>query len=161
MNIHLARDREALTAEIRGALDALIAQDPDRALQPEAVVEAAKDPESPLHHCFEWDTDKAAHGYWLVQARHLIVQYTYVRVDEGPKLVNVTLPNGRRGYVGIERAVADPDLYEQIVNEEERRIVAARNRLSAYDRAKGAVKLLDAAIEEMQATKKTRTRKAA
>lgn len=162
-NIHLARDRETLSAEIQAALDTLAGQDRDGLVQPEAVVEAAKNPESPLHRYFEWDTDRAAYNYWLVQARHLIAQYSFVRINNEPKYVNVTLANGRRGYVSTERAVADPDLYEQIVSDAERVIGALRNKLSAFERAKGVVATLGEAIEQMKATtKKPRTgRKAA
>ena len=162
MSIHLAKDRETLSVEIQEALETLIGRDPDGLLQPEAVVDAAKDPASPLHRYFEWDISKAAYGYWLGQARHLIAQYTFVRVDEGPKYVNVTLSNGRRGYVGTERAVADPDLYEQIIADAERSIIGYRNRLSAFERARPVVQALDTAVEQMHATKKSRTsRKAA
>lgn len=41
-------------------------------LTPIAVVDAARDPESPLHNSFEWDDNEAAHHYRLWQARQLI-----------------------------------------------------------------------------------------
>ena len=39
---------------------------------PESVLEKAKDPNSELHKCFEWDDTKAAEKYRLVQARQMI-----------------------------------------------------------------------------------------
>lgn len=41
-------------------------------LVPADVVEAARDPESPLHHHFEWDDSEAAQRYRITQARTLI-----------------------------------------------------------------------------------------
>lgn len=41
-------------------------------LTPDAVVQEAKQLESPLHDCFEWDNKKAAHQHRLDQARGLI-----------------------------------------------------------------------------------------
>ena len=50
-------------------------QDIERAagrLTPEAVVEAARDPASPLHGWFTWDDEAAAHMQRIYQARRLI-----------------------------------------------------------------------------------------
>jgi len=151
----IPEEHEELADELREALDRIAKDDEDGLIQPEAVVEAAQDPESPLHKYFEWDVELAARAHWLARARHLIARYTVIRVDEGPRFVNVTLrkgkPNARRGYVPLERAVADPDLYEQIVGEAETAVVSWRNRLSAFDRAHGVVDALDNAVALMHA----------
>lgn len=41
-------------------------------LRPQAVVDAARDEESPLHNAFCWDDTEAANQYRLIQAQHLI-----------------------------------------------------------------------------------------
>jgi hypothetical protein len=41
-------------------------------LQPEEVVNAARDPQSPLHTQFEWNVEKAAEQHWLATACQLI-----------------------------------------------------------------------------------------
>lgn len=154
---------EQLTDDVREALDRIAKDDQDGLIQPEAVVEAAKDPDSPLHKYFEWDVALAARAHWLARARHLIARYTVVRVDEGPKYVNVILRKGtsgaRRGYVPTERAVADPDLYEQIVSDAETAVVSWRNRLSAFERAHGVVEALDTAVALMHADQPSEKRK--
>lgn len=38
----------------------------------DAVIEAARDPDSPLHGHFEWNVHKAAAAYWREQARRLV-----------------------------------------------------------------------------------------
>jgi hypothetical protein len=163
-------EQKALDEDVREALDRIAKDDQDGLIQPEAVVEAARDPESPLHKYFEWDVERAAHGFRLAQARGLIVRFTLVKVDEGPKrvgYVNVTFNKGksneRRGYVAVERAMADPDLYEQVVHDAEVVIVALRNKLSAFAQARGVVGKLDEAVAEIKEPKSQRTsgRKAA
>lgn len=51
-------------------------------LTPEDVVKAAKNPKSPLHPCFEWDDEEAAHQYRLHQARNLVNHVRVRFVDE-------------------------------------------------------------------------------
>jgi hypothetical protein len=48
-------------------------------LKPKAVLEAARDEQSPLHRHFEWDDGLAAEAYRLDQARTLI---RIIRVDD-------------------------------------------------------------------------------
>ena len=45
---------------------------------PEEVLEKAKDPDSELHKCFEWDDTKAAHQYRLQQARMVMRNLVFV-----------------------------------------------------------------------------------
>jgi len=44
----------------------------DGRLTPDAVVADARNSNSPLHHLFEWDVDKAAEQHWLSTARKII-----------------------------------------------------------------------------------------
>ena len=46
-------------------------------VKPAEIVEAAKDEESELHKCFEWDDSVAAEKYRLQQARAIIVNLVY------------------------------------------------------------------------------------
>ena len=54
-------------------------------LRPRAVVDAARDVESPLHGCFEWDDKVAGEKYRLEQAQRLIRSFTVVHEREGKK----------------------------------------------------------------------------
>ena len=55
----------------------------DGTLDPERVVEAAKNPNSSMHGQFDWDDTVAAHEYRLSQARALIkrVKVNVIRTD--------------------------------------------------------------------------------
>lgn len=48
---------------------------------PESVLEKAKDPDSELHKCFEWDDSVAAEKYRLQQARQ-VIQFLVVKGTE-------------------------------------------------------------------------------
>lgn len=83
-------------------------------LTPETVVEAARDPRSPLHDRFQWDDSLAGEAYRLQQARALIkqVRVDVVRADQtvirAP--VFVRAPEGGEGYALTQAvAVSAPD----------------------------------------------------
>lgn len=60
-----------------------IAQENDGVLKAEAVVEAARPPDSPLHGSFTWDNSEAAERWRLHQARNLIrVSVEYLNVPD-------------------------------------------------------------------------------
>jgi hypothetical protein len=143
----------ATREEIVEALERIAKDDEDGGIAPEAVVEAARDVDSPLHDRFDWDDSSAAHQFRLEQARKLITQYPITIVRPDPQMVNVVITrddgSSRRVYVPIDRAVADPDLYEQVVADAKRGIQAYRNRLSAFERAREVVTRLDEALREL------------
>lgn len=73
-------DEQART--IRAELERL-AGNPDLVgLTTEMVVEAARDPQNPLHDHFTWDVQKAAMKQWLAEARRLIQSVRYVVVSQ-------------------------------------------------------------------------------
>ena len=142
-----------VTDEVIEELDKIAKDDMDGLIQPERVIEVASDETSPLHRHFEWDDSEAAYEYRLVQARKLIRSVTIIRVDSPPRYVNVTIKRVeggyRRGYVQTEKAVVDPDLYEQVVMDASKGIRAYQSRLQAFTRARKAADLLGKAIEEL------------
>lgn len=143
------------TAEaVAQELDRIASQDRDGLIRPEVVVEEASSNKSPLHAHFTWDDSVAAYDYRLHQARNLIRTTKIVREDPGPRYVNVTIQreNGaiRRGYVRTDRAVADPDLLEQVIFDAVKVIRSLRLKLSAFQRARPALEPLDTAIEVLQ-----------
>lgn len=103
-------------------------------LTPEAVVQDAKRKDSPLHQHFTWDVKKAAHAYWLDQARTLIrsVRYehrTETRVIRAVAYVrNPESEPKEQGYVSVSRLRGDVDLSREAVAHEFARAAAALAR---------------------------------
>lgn len=90
-------------------------------LTPDAVVKDAKSPESPLHDCFEWNVKKAAHSYWLEQARALITSVMVVTRTEKSTVSTVFYvrdPSAgpvEQGYVSVETVRSDADMAREVL----------------------------------------------
>lgn len=149
----VVEEQKVTREDVIEAVERIAKDDVDGLVQPAAVVEAARDPESPLHDYFEWDDTAAAERYRLVQARHLLARIRVVVTETQPLMVNVRLSTAdggqRRGYVTMQRAAADPSLYEQIATEARAGIASYRNRLSAFEQARAAVAQLDVALASL------------
>jgi hypothetical protein len=110
-------------------------------LTPEIVIEAAKDPESPLHDQFDWDDDTAAHKWRLAQARALIRGSTLiVKTGETRTLLPAFVrdpdkPHHEQGYISTVKAKSDEDTVHAVLHEEFKRAAAILDRakkLAAY-----------------------------
>lgn len=93
---------------------------------PQAIVDDATPEGSPLHNFFTWDDSVAGPKYRLVEARDLAASIRRVSViqtpqGEEPKLVrafvSVRAENGERGYVTTIKALSDPELHRQMVED--------------------------------------------
>jgi hypothetical protein len=85
-------------------------------IRPIDVVEAARDPESPIHGEFEWDTEKAAVTAWKQRARqmlnHLVIVVDVHKSDPEhtpPAFINVRVTKGSRGYASVDAVAASPE----------------------------------------------------
>lgn len=112
-------------------------------ITPEIVVEAARDPGSPLYREFDWNDQTAAHSARLDRARQLITYITVVVVRRKEKVTSVYYVRDPRrgpkeqGYV----ALSAPDLRRNdavdIMHAEFDRCTAA------IERARGVSSVLD------------------
>jgi hypothetical protein len=115
----------------------------DGILQPDDVVEAAKDPESPIHDEFEWDLQKAANNHWKDRARNLMNHLAVVRVyaedaSEGVSaFVNVEVAQSTRGYVAMSQVVANDDWRQQMVDDVLNRLKALQKKYEQLDELDG------------------------
>lgn len=106
---------------IRDALDKIAEADEQGTLRPEAIVEAARDPESPLHQCFTWDEERAAYSWQLHEARVLIRTYKVV-IEQAPIPIRtrayVSLKSARvarMGYTPIRRILSEPEMHAELL----------------------------------------------
>lgn len=112
-------------------------------LTPDIVLDAAIDPQSPLHSWFEWNDERAGHAYRIDQARSLIRSVRY-EVTVGRKQIttvryvrDVRAEAKEQGYVAVE--YVDPSgLAEATVKNEIDRVLVliarARGIAAALDR---------------------------
>ena len=106
----------------------------DGRLRPEAVVQAARKPDSALHGYFEWNDTEAARKYRLHQADYLI-RAVVVCPEEGerpfePVRAFVCIeesPGASRAFTHVCEAMRDETLREQV-------LLRARAELAAWRR---------------------------
>ena len=96
--------------EVEAAITAL--EDDAGAIKPNLVVEAARDPDSPLHGYFEWDDSVAAHQHRLAQAGELIRKLTItVTVEDRParavRYVSLQAEPGVSEYKSVQMVAVD------------------------------------------------------
>ena len=114
-------NRRQLTEALRE-----IAAAHDGRLIAEDVVDAARDPDSPLHDHFEWDDEKAGDAFRLIQAGMLIRRIkVHVMRDDGDgaaKMMTVrslvSLPEARAnraGYESIDTVLGDKRKREELL----------------------------------------------
>lgn len=105
---------------IRDRLQALELDGKGR-LTPEAVVEDARDPDSPLHDRFDWDTDRNAYQHLLTQARQLIRSVEIVFRNTRTTLTcpmfvrDPTAGAREQGYVTLKSVRKEEDLAREVV----------------------------------------------
>ena len=110
-------------------LESLVKRNPR--LTPDAVVDDARNPKSPLHPHFEWDDAKAGHAHRLYQARRLIasvqVKYTYETMQlNGPVYVrDPTCDAGEQGYATSVSVRSDKQKAQMALGQEIDRMLAA------------------------------------
>lgn len=119
-------------------------------LIPEDVVEAARDPESPLHKHFTWDDSEAASKQRLHEARTLIrtVQIE-VKVRDIPIMVcgYVRDPEANAkqgGYRNITVVKSEEDLARSAIIDEMKRVASAVSRAKRIAAVLGIVQDIEA-----------------
>lgn len=145
---------------LRAAL-ATVAEANGGYLNPAAIVEAAKDPESVLHAEFEWDDDEAAHAYRVAQAGALIrrVKFTIVRTDPKTKEVEIhttrewqSPPSSRKrdkGYEQVDQIMKSPEKRDELIGQVLKELAAYRKRYAELMALSNVWEAIDAALEEV------------
>jgi hypothetical protein len=140
-------------------------------LTADAVVEAARPKDSPLHGFFEWDNRQAADSYRLTQARTLIRK---VRIEVGtltpisfhpdmlrppiPEAVSVrvpafvrkpNLPSGEQGYVDVRALARDPEAAREALLAEFAQVGALLRRARGLALALGLADAVTGLIDDV------------
>ena len=108
--------------------------DEDGRVDPEVLVQAAKDPASPVHGDFDWDVQAAAKKHWLSTAQSLIRLVRITMTVENQTLVvphyvpDPKRPSKSKKYVDITFAATNREMSRQIMLSEMDRIASAIRR---------------------------------
>lgn len=123
------------------------------------LLDESRDPNAPLHSCFEWDDSIAAEKYRLEQARKLIASVEIRYVDDYQKqttpvrcFVNVqsVAPKREGLFAYIEAVLQNPDYRKQMLSNA---LIELRNFQKKYSDLKelsGVNKAIDEFAETIQ-----------
>ena len=120
-----------------------IARNNGGVLRPSDVVEDARQPDSPLHELFNWDTDEAAYEHWMHTARKIIATVkvnitTDTIVLKAPAYVRDPRLHGReQGYLETIKLRTEHEIAKEVLAGE------VQNVISALRRARNVAAALD------------------
>lgn len=112
---------------------------------PEEILEKAKDPNSELHKCFEWDDKKAAYKYRLQQARTIMCNLVFVSRDEKDEVrtfYNLTFEKAE--YHPTTMILQKPDEYKALLEK-------AKGELYAFKKKYAMLKELKKLFDDIEA----------
>ena len=119
-------------------------------VKPEQVLDKARDSESELHKCFDWDDSSAAEKYRLHQARlvinHLIVVKRDVDEEKEPVQFRVMLKNDtarESGYKQTLVMVRDEDEYKKMLEQAYRELHSFKQKYSCLSELAEIIALID------------------
>lgn len=123
-------------------------------LTPDDVVEAARDPASPLHERFEWDDSKAAHAHRIYQARKVIASVRVIvreseRVMVVPQFVS-TSTFGQSRYEHIDAVRENKDASMRVLDDEISRAISCIARAVNVAEHIGYKEALQEILDRMQ-----------
>ena len=119
-------------------------------VKPEQVLDKARDSDSELHKCFDWDDSSAAEKYRLHQARlvinHLIVVKRDVEEEKEPVQFRVMLKNDtarESGYKQTLVMVRDEDEYKKMLEQAYRELHSFKQKYSCLSELSEILALID------------------
>lgn len=124
-------------------------------LKPEDVVEAARARSSPLHRCFTWDDDTAAHQWRLEQARRLLrIFVTVIGNGEQPResRMYVSLSTDREkegGYRAIADVLSDAEMRATLLMDAELDMLRFRQKYAGLVELASVFKSMAMAMRQM------------
>src|SRR4029077_20904761 len=128
-------------------------------INPKRVIEAARDPASPIHIDFEWDVKTAAEQHWLDQARTLIrfvklnVQISNVTVVAPYYVPDPDRPQQSKRYIELTIAGRNTEMARQVLLAELDRIASAIRRAQQIATVLGLSEELEQLLDDVTSIK--------
>lgn len=115
-------------------------------ITPDEVLEKARDENTELHKCFEWDDNVAAEKFRKIQARN-VIRFIVIKEEEKPedrpqiKMFHVTEKTG--GYKPIEFIVKHEDEYKALLERAWAELRAFKAKYSMLEELREIMELID------------------
>jgi len=127
-----------------------------KGITPKIVVNEARDKDSLLHPCFEWDNQEAAEKYREVQAGDMIRNIVVIKVDDNEEnepiraFVNIVdREDNNNKYISISVAVKDVDYNAQIIETAYKELLAFENKYKNLKEFSEVLKAIEKVKEGM------------
>ena len=112
---------------------------------PEMVLEIAKNPDTELHKCFEWEDSVAAHKWRLHQARQIIQSFVIKGTENTPTPVRAyQISTEPQVYKPSITFVQNKDEYVALLSRAKGELKAIRNRYKQLTELETIFKEIDA-----------------
>ena len=101
------------------------------AVTPEAIVEYARDENTELHKCFEWDDTKAAEAWRKSQARTICGSLVVVEEKEEKEPISFRIlqhDSQEHAYKPVTLILQNEDEYKRLVNRAKAELASFRER---------------------------------
>lgn len=113
-------------------------------ITPQEVIERARNENSELHKCFEWDDSVAAEKYRLQQAGNIIRMLVYTPKKESEQPVRVfQITSNKNTYQPTKRFLVQENEYQSLLKR-------AKNELESFKRKYHSLCELEAVFEAIE-----------
>jgi hypothetical protein len=147
----------SVDANVVGAICEKI-EDRDGAVTRDALLEEAKDPDSPIHGLLEWNNDIAANNWRLDTCRKIITDLRVVvnveGPDEEPKVLSAYVQIEREDtthkaiYANVVDALTDEESRASILKRMYRDMQSFVDRYKLYDEASAVIAAIEDSLKE-------------
>ncbi len=125
-------------------------------ITPQEILTDAENPDSPIHHCFEWNDKEAAQLHRLNQARSLIRSCRVVFKTDTTKIKSVayvrdpTRDAKDAGYISVNRVKNNTEISRDVLLQEFSRAAAALARAKRLAQVFGMAEKIDDFLREIE-----------
>lgn len=117
----------------------------DNEISAEELLDRARDKNTELHKCFEWDNDKAAEKYRLQQARQVLNSLVFIPVETSEQPVRIYSYTPETKYKPTIQMVVNLDEYANLLKQAKHELDAFKIKYKTLKELKGVFD----AIEEL------------
>ena len=111
---------------------------------PVSILEYARNENSELHKCFEWDDTVAAEKYRLQQARNIVCNLVYQEKEEEPTKLRVFYnQSSTNTYKPTKVLVRNEDSYKELLMQAKLELRAFKNKYKMLTELEDIFKLID------------------
>lgn len=116
----------------------------NRKVTPQEVLEIARNENTELHKCFEWNNDVAAEKYRLIQAQRVIVNLVFVKTDNEQEDVRCfQITTERNTYQPAQQFLVQHDEYQALLKRAKAELEAFRRRYARLTELEEVLKAID------------------